>query len=377
MRLLVAAAAGWAMAPTLGCAGATATGPPPAIALPIATSVTTSAGTWASVPMGHLKQHLNTFWQLFFQRAGAKGGWKDVATRLAVATNGGVLLSEAPGAPLVVAVRPSNQLHFTALVTSVGGRTWSPRRPVDGTVSSLATSGDQVVALVKSRSGGRVVTSSGGAWKDLVSAMSLASSGGRRCAPLVLTAVATDASGNPLIGASCGGAGAVGIFSERAGRWRSVGPAVGSPTAHVEVVSLSTTDGRTNALLAVATGSTTLLVDGILVTARWRLSEPLVLGAETRLVSTGPSPSGGVFVLSASRSGRERLAVSSRLGRRWALLPRPPEGTESVAFAGSGRVDAFVVGGTVMTDWVLDSGASSWTKGKASRVRILFGSSTI
>ena len=44
------------------------------IATSLATSIETSAGTWAVVPMGHLDQPLNTFWQLFF-----RASWRGTA----------------------------------------------------------------------------------------------------------------------------------------------------------------------------------------------------------------------------------------------------------------------------------------------------------
>ncbi|MGH9028399.1 MAG: hypothetical protein ACRDV4_02120, partial [Acidimicrobiales bacterium] len=38
---------------------------------PLATSIDTGSGEWVTLPMGHLDQPLNTFWQLFFKPFGS------------------------------------------------------------------------------------------------------------------------------------------------------------------------------------------------------------------------------------------------------------------------------------------------------------------
>ena len=99
------------------------------IATSLATSIETSAGTWAVVPMGHLDQPLNTFWQLFFRAKGATR-WSDYASALAVATNGGLLVATPNGRSLVVGIRPANLLDYSPLlVTANNGRTWIPASP--------------------------------------------------------------------------------------------------------------------------------------------------------------------------------------------------------------------------------------------------------
>ena len=363
-----------------GVADAASRTPKPAVDPPLATSLATAAGTWASVPMGHLDQRLNTFWQLFFEPARSSGTWKDVATRLGIATNGGFLLSGSSGQPLLVGIRPSNQLRYTALVASSDGRSWNPRPPADGNVTSLASGSRGELVVLQDASGGRVLASApGGAWRTVVTAASLRASVGRRCAPLVLTAVSWSPSGEPLVGASCARAGSTGVFNMGAdGRWRSVGPSLPSKRTRVEVLSLQTAGGQPGALLALTSGSRTKVVDGFIApVGRWHLSPPLALGSDVHLVAMGSQPGGGEFVLDRLRSGEERLAVSQRPGGSWSYLANPPTGTETVAFPVAGRVDALSVAGTVMTDWVLRSGASSWAKHSSYRVRILFGSSTL
>ena len=78
----------------------------------LATSVQTSAGTWATVPMGHLDQPLNTFWQLFF-RASGTSSWSNATSTLATATNGGLIIATPDGQSVEVGIRPANRLTFS------------------------------------------------------------------------------------------------------------------------------------------------------------------------------------------------------------------------------------------------------------------------
>ena len=83
----------------------------PSFPTPLATSVQTAAGTWATIPMGHLGQPLNTFWQLFFQPPGATS-WSNQVEATATATNGGLVLASAGDRSVIVGVRPSVRLHL-------------------------------------------------------------------------------------------------------------------------------------------------------------------------------------------------------------------------------------------------------------------------
>ena len=54
-------------------AGGAAAGAP-TLPTPLATSLQTADGTWATIPMGRLDEPFNTFWQLLFKRDGTRGG---------------------------------------------------------------------------------------------------------------------------------------------------------------------------------------------------------------------------------------------------------------------------------------------------------------
>ncbi len=348
---------------------------------PLPTSITTSAGTWAAVPMGHLDQPLNTFWQLFFLPIGA-ALWKNHAANLGMATNGGLLLASPASQGLLVAIRPSNYLRYSALVATTNGTAWDPASPAAGFVDSLAVGpDDQQLALLKDASGSRVLEagSTSSSWRNLVSARSLASSSAAHsCAPLVLSAVGFGPSAYPVVGARCGRDGVVGLFADGSGTWRSIGPTLPASAGRdqAQVLSVETTNGRLTALFALD-GSTGRRLESAWAdpTGGWQLSGVLSLGASGKVVSIGSAPGGGQFVVYTVGTGKERLATIDGPGASWTRLPNLPDGTATVAFPQSGRVDALSVADTVMTDWVLSAGASTWAKHQVANVQILFGSS--
>lgn len=350
------------------------------VATALPTSLTTTAGTWASVPMGHLRQRLDTFWQLFFLPSQG-GNWTNHASQLGIADNGGLLLAARGDRSLVVAIRPSNRLRYSAVVTTADGRSWTPATALQGSAGSLAAgpNGRELV-LVQDSSGGRVLDGSGSGWHPLVTARSLAATAsGRLCGTPVLTAVAFDNAGEPVVGASCGHGGVVGLFADESGTWRSIVPIAPSSAGSrpIEVVSVQTIGGRLSALLAVASRSGTRLVEGWLAPGGgWQESGSLSLGGTGRIISIGQAPSGTEFVLYAGRKDREHLATIGGPAASWTHLPDPPAGTATVAFPAAGRVDALAVDNTVMTDWVLDAGTAYWAKHQVAHVQILFGSST-
>lgn len=364
-----------------GVVGASSEAKQPTINTPFATSISTAAGTWASVPMGHLDQPLNTFWQLFLLPAQG-GSWTNHAGQLGIADNGGLLLAAPSSKSLLVAIRPSFNLKFSTLVTTESGRSWSPVPPVQGTIASLAAgTKDDDLALVKDAKGGRVAASSGGSgWRTVVTVSSLASSAsGRACAPVALTAVAVGPSGAPLVGASCGRTGVVGVFAYEHGGWRLIGPKVPALAgrSRVDVLSLRSVGGQTTALLSFATRSGTELVDGWAEAGgAWRLSAGLSLRPADGVVSIGPVPGGGEFILYGSGRSDERLATANARDGSWVALPAPPADTATLAFPASGGADAIAANDTVMTDWVLDASASKWVRHQVVDVDILFGSSS-
>ncbi len=112
---------------TAGC-GAVQAGHPavtPTVAPPsLTTSLVTTAGTWAVVPMGGSP----AFWQLVrYPAVGSRAtGWS-LVTPPGVADNGGLVLADLGGQSLVAGFRPSEDLVYSPLATTAdAGRTWSP-----------------------------------------------------------------------------------------------------------------------------------------------------------------------------------------------------------------------------------------------------------
>ena len=351
--------------------------PPPLLP----TSVQTSGGTWADIPMGHLNQRLNTFWQLFFLPRN-DSIWRNEVSSLGIATNGGLVLATSTSGSLFVGTRPSNLLRFTALASSANnGRTWSEAAPVPGVEEGLAVGpGNSGLALVGTTGGGTVFVASSGlvTWNKGETAQSLARSpSGHGCNPLVLTAVGFDAIGTKLIGASCSQPGVVGIFAKQKSGWRLAGPLLPSSTRldSVSVLDIQPSSTGTMALLLLRDRSVTQVVAAWSRTdsARWDLSPIRSLGASARVLSIGRVDNAGQFVYYSVGTHRRLITIGGS-GSSWSSLPSVPSSTETVAFGSSGRVDALAVNGTVMTDWTL-TGHGNWKKSQVISVDISFGSS--
>ncbi len=369
---------------------------------PLPTTVETSSGTWASVPMGHLDQRLNTFWQLFFLPQGGSR-WSNHAADLGAATNGGIVLAASGSSALLVSIRSSDRLRYSTLLSTSGsGRSWVPGAPIPGPTDGLAAGPVSGELALVARDGGEVLSAaspppptslgrsapSGSvgslpSWRTLVTRHQLASSAaGRTCKPSSLTSVAYDRGGTRLVGASCRRSGTVGLFAEAHGTWRLVGPRLPSAErgAQVAVLRLGSGGPVPIGLLAVeASSGVDLLATGPGADPSTPgLSEPLRLGRGARVLSVGADDAlgpAGEFALYERSSGTERLAVSAGAGKAWSVLPSPPAGTATVAFGASGLADALSVDSKVMTDWRLAPGTESWTRHQVVHVDILFGSS--
>lgn len=370
-----------------GTAGATARPPEPAapsIPTPMSTSIDTTDGMWATLPMGRLDESLNTFWQLF-NRPSPTAPWSNHVEATATATNGGLVLAAGATESLIVGIRPSSYLTFTPMVSTSGDPTsWSnglieaglAARPdalavgAGGRALALVGRGDHTTVL---RSGGNLST-----WSALTTEKVLGSDpAGRACDLGALTAVGY-LGGKALLAGSCARPGVAGLFVRRGGAWQLAGPTLSQAIAggRVEVLSVQTTSATTTALLAVSRGSETDLVAAWSVAGQWSTSTPLRLPAGTSLSSIGPAGAGAVFVLTQGSSGQSALAIAQPSSAVWQKLPQPPSGTATVVFSPSSPVEALVGSATVLTVWSLDSGASRWVSGQVLHVPIQYGSST-
>jgi len=352
---------------------------------PLATSVETSAGAWATVPMGHRGDVANTFWQLFYRPAGS-GAWADKVQATATATNGGLVLAPAANGSLVVGIRPSIDLKFTPLIaTNDSGATWSnglidqalAARPVALAVAP----GNTALAIVGGRSGGSVLSSKGGLsrWQSLVTLGSLAESAqAQQCSPHALTAVAYDpAAGTPLVGTRCDRPGVVGLFERRAGKWSLAGPGLAALPASVrfEVLGVYAIQSGLDALVAGSRRSgSELAVAQMVHGGPWQLSPVLETASFYHLVSYG-SDRGGLFALFSGPGGNARLELFNRARSSWRRLPSPPAGTATVADGPGQALDALAVNDTVLRVGTLAVPSGRWVSRQVMRVPIQFGSS--
>ncbi len=394
-RVGVVAAISAVVAGGTGVATAASRPPPGTLttSLPLATSARTLGGTWATLPMGHLDQPLNTFWQLMFEPAGSSS-WSDRVEATGVATNGGIVLA-ANAKSLVVGVRPSSRLTYSPLIaTTNSGRSWSTGLVQNGLAqvpSSLAISpSGAALALAPGRRGGReVLISHAGkahlvSWEVLLGSRTFASTApAERCAPSSFTAVGY-AGAAPVVGAACGRAGTAGLFTELGGHWTPEGPGIPRSAGSAEVLDLVPTGkGLATVIELHQRGSATesLLAAWSSDATYWRASTYLRLPAGERLTSLGPAGGQGVFVLMTGTGDKERLAVVNGPGSRsWHYLPAPPAETQTVTFGSTGPAQAFALNQSAIEVWDLGRGGGAgktrgagWRQGQLVHVTIQFG----
>ena len=344
-------------------------------------------GTWVTLPMGHVRQPLNTFWQLLYRPTGS-GPWSDDVEATAVATNGGIVLASATGRPLIAGVRPTDLLRFSPLVfTADGGRSWSNGVIPEGLAArpgALSTASDgSSLALVQTAHGAQVLVSTGdlSAWRVLTSARTLGSgSAGRACGLQSLTAVASLGT-RAIVGAACRQPGVVGIFAQTRDGWRldplTLPAALGDGQA--EVLGMRETPYGLTALLGITKGEGTSLVTASTASGGgWDLTPALTVAPGERLVSFGPSSGIGVYVLLATASSVMRLAVADGATAGWQQLPPPPPGTATIAFgpAAGAPIDALAPHDTTLVIWSLGQEAGPWVQAQVLHVKIEFGSSS-
>lgn len=386
MRARVAVALALAGALAAGCgAAAPAAGGPAAEAPPggspfLATSLTTTAGTWAVVVMGGSAASHNNFWQLFVRPAGG-GRWK-LVTPPGVADNGGLVMADTGGRSLIIAFRPSQYLTYTPLtVTRDGGKAWASAGPLDAALANTpgalaAASGTGRVLALLTGSAAKVAAAPGYTrWSTLVTRRALAATpAGRRCGLNRLTATAFTPSGAPLLAGTCSRPGTAGIFTARGGTWQEAAPALPATLAgqHITVLRLVRMRGGTVALLQAGSGPAAGLLAAWSADSgtRWALSPPLrLIGANLTSASFGPA--GAIAIV----LGGNRAQSITGAGARWRSLPALPAGTATLAPGPAGGFDALTVHRTRLTVWQLAAGSATWRATQVLNVPIQFGSS--
>lgn len=381
-RLTAAALAALGLAALAGCGSQhtrTAASDTAGLAQPpsLALSVSSTAGTWATVQMGGSAAEHNNFWQLFVRPAGADG-WR-LVTPPGMASNGGFVLASTGGKSLVAAFRPSQLITFSPLTsTADDGAHWATGNEVAGladvpdALAAAPGSGDLIAlvsgAVQRSRPGGS-------AWATLAKTQSVAgSAAGRACGLSELTAVAFSPAGLPLAAGACAKDGTVGIFALEGGHWLPAGPALPASLAGrpVTVLRLATVGGRQVALLSAGTGSTATVMTAWSAsgTGHWQLSPGLP--ARGRRVLSASFGAGGALALVLSGGRGEVLAGP---GGTWRRLPALPPGTQALAVSAAGRAEALASRASVLTVWQAGPAPAAWARQQVINVPIQYGSS--
>jgi hypothetical protein len=347
-------------------------------AVPLDTSLATTAATWAAVVMGGSAAQYNDFWQLFVLPSGSTQ-WK-LVTPPGTADNGGLVMAAGSAGELITAFRPSNLLTYTPLVqTSDLGHNWSALNPLDAglasTPDSLAAQPGAGTLLALLGTGAAEQGTPGGThWTTLTTARALAGTqAGRACGLRALTAVAYTSAGVPLLAGTCTRPGVAGIFAPAGHGWQNAGPALSGLLAHqpITVLRLGTADDQTSALLAVGTAEHAMLVAAWLASGgtKWSISPPLTSGGNgAAAASFGP----GQTVAVITTGGHGAVLADGH----WRLLPALPSGTMALAIGAGGTSDALAVHRATLTVWHLASGHGSWTIAQVLSVPIQYGSSS-
>jgi hypothetical protein len=355
-----------------GTAGTTTS--PPSLAL----SLTSAAGTWATVQMGGSAAQYNNFWQLFVRPAGA-ASWR-LVTPPGMASNGGLVLASDGGRSLVTGFRPSQDITFSPLTsTADGGAHWATGNVVAGladvpdALAAAPGSGDLIAllpgAVELSRPGGS-------GWTTLARTRSVTdSAAGRACGLSSLTAVAFSPAGVPMAAGACSKAGAAGIFAFDGGQWQAAGPALPASLAAqpVTVLRLTTAGGRQLALLSAGSGTAATVVAAwtAVGSGHWQVSPGLRTGGRQVLSgSFGPGGAAGL-VLSGGQG-----AVLAGPGSTWRTLAALPSGSQVLAIGTGGQAEVLASHGSVLTVWGTGPGSAGWVREQVVNVPILYGSSS-
>jgi hypothetical protein len=346
------------------------------IGVPLATSVTTATASWATFPMGHLDDPNNTFWEEFTLPAGADK-WAE-RTPPDVADNGG-LVTAPTTTGVVVGFRPSNLLSFSPLAsTTDGGATYTPGLLSGGLADfpdalSVAASGRAVAfTLTQVLSSAEALTT----WQPVATVAAInASSAGRDCRALAMTAVSVTDSGT-FIGSACGAPGVVGLVEQTGSTFVSVGPQLPAADVkdRVEVDRLVRAGQGIAVLLSVRSDAGTSYLSAWNPSpgsGAWTLSASLV--AVGALASTAVTSGGGFALLTKANSGALAAAVIAAPGSNWTQLPAPPAGTATISVANN-RSDALVVDSATFIDYQLTGG--QWVKAQTVQVAIPYDSSS-
>jgi hypothetical protein len=355
--------------------------------LPIAASTTTPGTASVLIPMGHLDDPSNTFWEAFV-RPEASSSWR-LATPPGVASNGGLVMAAAPSGSLTVGFLTSSDLRFSPVAeTSNGGQSWSPGElpsPLAAVPSALAVAmnGEALALVTGAGQRALMVSSSLSKWRTLTTTKEVEFAAAP-CDLREMTAVVFNAASQPLAGLDCANSGEIGILvassSTTGGQsgWNEIGPPIAAGDGASTVIRLVRTGEGVDGLAELRTGRRTSLVafwgQGSL--DRWSVSSPLSIppGWSLQATSTGGGSGQGLGVLLGSGDQR-RLDGIAGPGLRWTSPPVAPRGASGLAEIGR-DVDTFVVSTSRLVVWMWRPDESGWRQAASISVPVPYGSSS-
>jgi hypothetical protein len=341
----------------------------------LATSVTTTAGTWAVALVGGKASEDNNFWQLLVRPA-ATGTWK-LATPPGVASNGGLLIAPLKGDSLVAGFRPSQDLRFTPLASTADtGRSWSAGVLDAGVADGpSALAGDpatgDLLALLADGSVER--GSAAGHWSVIGTRSSLNTNRNGRCGLMRLTGVTLTVNGTPLAASDCTRPGVAGIFGYFGGTWQFGGPSMQKTFRRddISVLALTTVAGHTLALLQAGTGAEASVLVAEAGASGWSDSGPDALhGASVSSLAT--SADGEIGLVLTNGSGLLLVSPTST----WQTLPRLPRRTQTLAFGPGAKVQALVPARTSVSFFDYQPVLGTWVSTQKLKIPVQFGSSS-
>ena len=347
----------------------------------MATSIATSADSWAVVPMSADP----AFWEVF-ARAGNSGTWQ-LVTPPGVADNGGLVASAGGAKSLTIAVRPSQKLVFSPLAqTADGGASWTTGGPINEAVAAspdaFAADGSHLAALL---SDGTIETSSdaGTTWSTLAKPGAVAGSpAAKGCGgALVVTSLSFGASSSQVLaGGTCGTGGTTAVFSYSPGTgWQRLSvPVSGQLVRLTDGMALVRGDAGLTALWRGAGWYAYAPLSGTPQPAPTAWFESSALPVSGAITASGTLQTGGAWVLLADGRAAtvSALPTAAEGPPRWVLLPPVPAHTMVLASGPDGATDALAVSGATLTVWRFTTGSTAWSRVQAVTVPIQYGSSS-
>lgn len=348
-----------------------------------ASSATAGATAWLTLPMGHLDDPTNTFWQIFHLSVN-DGSITNESIDTGVATNGGILVGNLDGPKIAVAVRPSIDLAFSPLLfaPSSGGKNWQVTAPATGSISRLGQRGDRLVAVSINGKISSVIEQSAptSSWKTIGTLPTLQKEPNfRPCSPTAITSVAFDQTGAPIIGVACAIPGVVGLFRYRKQQWNRLS-ILHAGTLHgvISVLSLESCGERICGLVASNTGGKTPLFLLTLMTKGANL-DPIGIAPEgARISAIGGTDDGGLWLLYRRRGsihGLVKLTVNSQS----IALPTMATGAATLVATATGTIYSFALaggGGALVESKLSTDSPYHWRSVVTRHFSIPYGSSS-